>query len=138
MTIYDLSKFEINTRLAKLRGLQVQRMNLHKSTGMTRAFHERFPNTIWVSDGKSAWRQFCATSCWEDIGPIIQDLQIMLLPEAHDGNEGTENSERWMANVFYSGGEEFTTQYVESPQLAAALAALVALSGTEFIAYKIN
>ena len=86
-----------------------------------------------MTDRETPWRQFCATRTWEDIGPTITRLQISLSPESHDGREGTENSERWMANVYYSGGEEFTTQYVERPELAASLAALIALSGTEFI-----
>ena len=64
---------------------------------------------------------------------MITDLQIALIPEAHEGRLGTEDSEMWGANVYYSGGEEFTTRYVQRPELAASIAALVALSGTEFI-----
>lgn len=133
MTIYDLSEFDINKRLANLLGLEVQEIDNTRSTGMTPWYHHHFPHTVWVIDQETPWRQFCATRTWEDIGPTITRLQISLLPESHDGREGTENSERWMANVYYSGGEEFTTQYVERPELAASLAALVALSGTEFI-----
>lgn len=133
MTIYDLSEFDINKRLANLLGLEVQEIDNTRSTGMTAWYHHRFPHTVWVTDQETPWRQFCATRTWEDIGPTITHLQISLSPESHDGREGTENSERWMANVYYSGGEEFTTQYVERPELAASLAALVALSGTEFI-----
>ncbi len=133
MTIYDLSEFDINKRLANLLGLEVQEIDNTRSTGMTAWYHHHFPHTVWVTDRETPWRQFCATRTWEDIGPTITRLQISLSPESHDGREGTENSERWMANVYYSGGEEFTTQYVERPELAASLAALVALSGTEFI-----
>ncbi|EMJ3744428.1 DUF2591 family protein [Klebsiella grimontii] len=133
MTIYDLSEFDINKRLANLLGLEVQEIDNTRSTGMTAWYHHHFPHTVWVTDRETPWRQFCATRTWEDIGPTITRLQISLSPESHDGREGTENSERWMANVYYSGGEEFTTQYVERPELAASLAALIALSGTEFI-----
>lgn len=133
MTVYDLSEFEINIRLAKLMKLQVQEIDDSRSTGMTSWYHHQMPLTVWVTDGESPWRQFCATRSWEDIGPVIKDLQIALIPEAHEGRLGTEDSEMWGANVYYSGGEEFTTRYVQRPELAASIAALVALSGTEFI-----
>ncbi|MBD0905711.1 DUF2591 family protein [Klebsiella grimontii] len=133
MTIYDLSEFEINSRLAKLLGLDVQEIDDTRSTGMTPWYHHQFPHTVWVTDKESPWRQFCATRSWEDIGSTIARLQIALVPESHNGAEGTENSEKWMANVYYDGGEEFTTHYVDRPELAASIAALVALSGSEFI-----
>jgi hypothetical protein len=133
MTIYDLSEFEINTHLAKLMNLQVQEIDDSRSTGMTSRYHRQLPHTVWVTDGESPWCQFCPTRSWEDIGPTIRKLQIALIPESHDGREGSENSELWIANVYYSGGEEFTTRYVQRPELAASIAAFVALSGSEFI-----
>ncbi|HBQ8789181.1 TPA: hypothetical protein L9B29_005361 [Klebsiella quasipneumoniae] len=93
MTVYDLSEFEINIRLAKLMKLQVQEIDDSRSTGMTSWYHHQMPHTVWVTDGESPWRQFCATRSWEDIGPVITDLQIALIPEAHEGRLGTEDSE---------------------------------------------
>ena len=133
MTIYELTEFKINKRLAELLGLQVQEIDDSRATGMTSWYHHQLPNTVWVSDGESPWRQFCATRVWDDIGPIIKDLQISITPEAHNCYEGTESSTKWAANVYYGGGEEFSTEYVERPELAASIAALVALSGSEFI-----
>lgn len=97
MTIYDLSEFDINKRLANLLGLEVQEIDNTRSTGMTAWYHHHFPHTVWVTDQETPWRQFCATRTWEDIGPTITRLQVSLSPESHDGREGTENSERWMA-----------------------------------------
>ena len=78
MTIYDLSEFDINKRLANLLGLEVQEIDNTRSTGMTAWYHHHFPHTVWVTDRETPWRQFCATRTWEDIGPTITRLQISL------------------------------------------------------------
>lgn len=68
---------------------------------------------------------------WEDWalgGPLISKYQLALVPEAHDGMEGTERSERWFADVYYSGGEQYTTEHCDS----ALIAACQAVVATEF------
>ncbi len=85
------------------------------------------------------WRVFCDTTFgntkrykpWEDWsigGPLIVKYQIAAIPEAHEGPEGTEMSERWRASVYYKTGEHYGTDYCSSV-LIAACQALVA---TEF------
>jgi hypothetical protein len=59
--------------------------------------------------------------CW----PLMKNHQIMLEPEAHNGLQGTEMSERWLSNVYYNGGDQFTTEYVDSPELAVCIARVV-------------
>lgn len=65
---------------------------------------------------------------WGLGGPLIEKYQVALVPEAHDGKEGTERSERWFADVYYKGGEQYTTEHCETV-LVAACQAIVA---TEF------
>ncbi len=68
---------------------------------------------------------------WEDWavgGPLIEKYQVALVPEAHDGMEGTERSERWFADVYYSGGEQYTTEHCDT----ALIAACQAIVATEF------
>jgi len=131
MDIHSKTEFELNKRLAELMGLEVAEIDDTKCIGMTTAYHKLKPHTVWVSDGKSAWYQFCATRSWEDIGPTITELQIALIPVAHDGRVGTECSELWFSHVFFDGGDEFRSDDVERPEHAATIAAIVALSGTD-------
>ncbi|MBS3185407.1 DUF2591 domain-containing protein [Pseudomonas sp. PCH44] len=68
---------------------------------------------------------------WEDwalAGPLIDKYQIALVPEAHDGMEGTERSERWFGDVYYSGGDQYTTEHCDTALIAACQAVVV----TEF------
>lgn len=53
---------------------------------------------------------------------LITQYQIALIPESHDGWVGTELSERWYANIYFEGGNEFTTGMCETPLIAACRA----------------
>ncbi|MDV9030518.1 phage protein NinX family protein, partial [Pseudomonas sp. RAC1] len=58
---------------------------------------------------------------WEDWalgGPLISKYQVALVPEAHDGHEGTECSERWYADVYFKGGDQYTTEHCDSALMA--------------------
>ena len=59
---------------------------------------------------------------WCQCGPLISKYQVALFPEAHDGREGTETSERWHANVYYDGGEQYTTEKCDTALIAACRA----------------
>lgn len=65
---------------------------------------------------------------WSQGGPLIEKYQVALVPEAHDGKEGTESSERWYADVYYKGGEQYTTEHCDT----ALIAACQAIVATEF------
>ncbi|WP_256804539.1 DUF2591 domain-containing protein [Pseudomonas putida] len=68
---------------------------------------------------------------WEDWalgGPLAVKYQISLIPEAHEGPDGTELSERWRASVYYKAGEHYGTDYCG----AALIAACQAVVATEF------
>ncbi|KQT57586.1 hypothetical protein ASG54_12905 [Aureimonas sp. Leaf460] len=75
--------------------------------------------------GVTSCYDYCPDADWKEGGPLIAHYQVALIPEAHDGMEGTEMSERWYANVYYAGGEEYTTEHCETP-LVAACQAIVA------------
>ncbi|WP_441253156.1 DUF2591 domain-containing protein [Pseudomonas putida] len=68
---------------------------------------------------------------WEDWalgGPLAVKYQISLIPEAHEGPDGTELSERWRASVYYKAGEHYGTDYCGT----ALIAACQAVVATEF------
>jgi hypothetical protein len=65
---------------------------------------------------------------WGQCGPLIVKYQIALVPEAHNGSEGAELSERWCADVYYSGGQQYTTDNCDT----ALIAACRAIVGTVF------
>lgn len=68
---------------------------------------------------------------WEDWavgGPMAVKYQVSLIPEAHDGPEGTEMSQRWRASVYYRAGEHYGTEYCDT----ALIAACQAVVATEF------
>ncbi|MEK2607835.1 phage protein NinX family protein [Pseudomonas shirazensis] len=65
---------------------------------------------------------------WSQAGPLITEYQVALIPEAHDGKEGTERSGRWGADVYYKGGEQYTTEHCDT----ALIAACQAIVATEF------
>lgn len=62
---------------------------------------------------------------WSDAGPLIRQFQVALTPESHYGAEGTEMSERWIANIYYDGGDQYTTDPARD-ELVAACRAIVA------------
>ena len=59
---------------------------------------------------------------WDFGGPLVQQYQVALAPEAHHGAEGTEMSDRWQADIYYGGGEQYTTDYCDSALIAACQA----------------
>lgn len=65
------------------------------------------------------------SASWARGGPLVEKYQVALTPEAHDGAEGTEMSERWSADVYYAGGERFTTEPCETALIAACRAIVV-------------
>lgn len=71
---------------------------------------------------------FQPSTRWQDGGPLIVQYQVAIIPEAHDGLEGTEMSERWYANVYFNAGEEYTTEHCDT----ALIAACRAVVGTVF------
>ncbi|MGG4657910.1 phage protein NinX family protein [Pseudomonas vlassakiae] len=68
---------------------------------------------------------------WEDWalgGPLAVKYQVSIIPEAHEGPEGTEMSQRWRASVYYRAGEHYGTEYCD----AALIATCQAVVATEF------
>lgn len=66
---------------------------------------------------------------WAQGGPLINKYQVALVPEAHDGLEGTETSDRWYANVYYNAGEEYTTDHCDTALIAACRAVVATAFG---------
>ncbi|MEL4167319.1 phage protein NinX family protein [Pseudomonas sp. ZS001] len=86
--------------------------------------------TMRVNSGgfhpKDSWSP---STDWSQGGPLIEKYQVALVPEAHDGLEGTEMSERWYADIYYDGGEQYTTEHCETPLIAASRAIVAAYLG---------
>ncbi|CAK7038188.1 MAG: hypothetical protein MORG_01599 [Morganella sp. (in: enterobacteria)] len=70
---------------------------------------------------------------WNQCHALLIDYQIALVPEAHDGEEGTEDSDRWYANVYYNGGDEYTTNMCNSPSYAICRAVVGVHFGDEVV-----
>ncbi|MBV4552336.1 DUF2591 domain-containing protein [Pseudomonas sp. SWRI102] len=66
---------------------------------------------------------------WGQGGPLIVKYQVALVPEAHDGLEGTEMSERWYADIYYGGGQQYTTEHCNTALVAACRAIVCAELG---------
>ncbi|MBM5458736.1 DUF2591 family protein [Pseudomonas sp. P66] len=88
---------------------------------------------------KEVARIFCVTphgfgsfrpsSDWADAGPLLREFQVALTPEAHYGAEGTETSERWIANIYYAAGEQYTTEPCRNELVALCRAIVVTKFG---------
>lgn len=76
--VSELSDFEINKRVSKAIGLQVQEIDDSKKTGMTTWYHEHMPNTVWVSNGEEPWYQYAPCNSAEDAWPIIAANKITI------------------------------------------------------------
>lgn len=68
-------------------------------------------------------------SDWSQGGPLIEKYQVATIPEAHDGQSGTECSEKWYAVIYYDGGEQYTAERCDSPLIAACRAIVAAKLG---------
>lgn len=66
--------------------------------------------------------KYSPSTDWAIGGPLIAKFQVALIPEAHDGMEGTEMSERWYADVYYCSGEQYTTEHCDTALIAACRA----------------
>lgn len=76
MNYEEKTPFEINKAVAIAEGLKVAEIDDSNNIGMTTEFHQKYPNTIWVTDGESPWRQYDPCNDWEDGGPIIIENKI--------------------------------------------------------------
>lgn len=97
-------------------------------------------NVRRVSEGRRMtvdYRGDTFIGCWEPSidwsqgGPLIQKYQVCIEPEAHDGMPGTETSEKWVANIYYNGGDQYTTDPRPTPLIAACEAIIAAEFGDE-------
>lgn len=71
------------------------------------------------------------STSWAHGGPLIDKYGVAVIPEAHDGNEGTEMSERFYADVYYNGGDQYTTENCDTALIAVCRAAVVTVYGDE-------
>lgn len=77
---------------------------------------------IWVIPQKNGGKNhFHPSKSWAQGGALIEREQISIWPEAHDGAIGTERSTRWLATIYYNGGEQYA---LESPAPTALIAAM--------------
>jgi hypothetical protein len=72
---------------------------------------------------------FCPSNDWAHAGPLLREFQVALTPEAHYGDEGTETSERWIANIYYGGGDQYTTEPARNELVALCRAVVVTKFG---------
>ncbi|TFF13683.1 DUF2591 domain-containing protein [Pseudomonas sp. BCA14] len=80
-------------------------------------------NSLWTNiGGFHHGDRWSPSTDWNQTGPLIEKYQIALIPEAHDGLEGTVMSERWYADIYYNGGQQYTTEHCETPLTAACRA----------------
>lgn len=68
---------------------------------------------------------------WSQGGPLIWKYQVATIPEAHDGQIGTECSEKWYAVIYFDGGEQYTAERCDSPLIAACRAIVASKLGDE-------
>lgn len=72
---------------------------------------------------------FRPSTDWTHAGPLLREYQVALTPESHYGDEGTETSERWTANIYYSGGDQYTTEPARNELIALCRAVVVTKFG---------
>ncbi|MCK1788934.1 phage protein NinX family protein [Pseudomonas violetae] len=72
---------------------------------------------------------FRPSADWSDAGPLIRQFQMALTPESHYGAEGTEMSDRWIADIYYDGGDHYTTEPARDELVAACRAIAVTKFG---------
>lgn len=63
-------------------------------------------------------RYYRPSTDWAQGGPLIDSYQVALVPEANDGEVGTESSDRWIAEIYYDGGEHYATGADDSALIA--------------------
>lgn len=73
--------------------------------------------------------QLRPSSDWSQCGPLVARYQVALIPEAHDGLEGTEMSERWYADIYFDGGNQYTTERCDTALIAACRAIVASALG---------
>ena len=89
------------------------------------------------------WRVFCDTTFgnskrykpWEDWavgGPLIVRYQVSIIPVPHRGAEGEEISDLWYADVYYKGGNQYTTEDCSTALVAACQAVVATKFGDTF------
>ncbi|WP_170949814.1 MULTISPECIES: phage protein NinX family protein [Pseudomonas] len=81
----------------------------------------------WVFHGPGG--SYSPSTDWGHGGPLIARYQVALIPEAHDGLEGTEMSERWYADVYFDGGNQYTTEHCDTALIAACRAIVASVFG---------
>ena len=79
---------------------------------------------------RGGWsNEWSPSTDWAQGGPLIEKYQVATIPEAHDGQAGTECSEKWYAVIYYDGGEQYTAERCDSPLIAACRAIVAANLG---------
>ncbi len=84
---------------------------------------------IYRGEATERCERYNPWEAWALGGPLIEKYQIALVPEAHDGMEGTELSERWFGDVYYSGGDQYTTEHCSTALIAACHAVVATVFG---------
>lgn len=75
------------------------------------------------------WGDYRPSINWSEGGPLIDRYQVALVPEANDGDIGTESSSRWIAEIYYDGGEHYATDACDSALIALCRAIVAAKLG---------
>ncbi|MEC4022132.1 phage protein NinX family protein [Pseudomonas fulva] len=83
---------------------------------------------IYRGEATERCERYNPWEAWALGGALVDQLQVALIPEAHEGPDGTEASERWRAEVYYKAGEHYGTDYRDT----ALIAACQAVVATEF------
>lgn len=118
----ELSDFEINKCVAKAIGLHVQEIDDSKRTGMTTWYHEKMPDTVWVSNGDEPWYQFCPTHSGGDAWPIIVNNLISVEPDYDFIDEKEQEiypSGNWISE--HTDGRGKFVQHLDKSPLRAAM-----------------
>lgn len=123
MKVADLEGPILDYWVAKAEGIAVQIFPAgHLYAGVSRTDPE-----YWSNEGLDPY--FSPSTDWRQGGTIIERAEIMVCPWAHYGH--IDQYDGWYANIFYDGGEEYTTDKCPTPLIAAMRAYVASKFGDE-------
>lgn len=93
------------------------------------ALADRGPDRMPSAAQFKVWGDYRPSTSWMEGGPLIVSYQVALVPEANDGEVGTESSDRWIAEIYYDGGEHYATGACDSALIALCRAIVAAKLG---------
>lgn len=122
----------IKVKTAELEGAALDWATIRASENRdTRIESSYAQNDKGIVNGLHYWCWDQPSTNWLLGGHLIEKYQISIEPEAHDGRVGTENSDRWCANFYIDGGDQYSTDYCDTALIAVCRAVCLWSFGEE-------